>query len=301
MQTVLLVVCGCLLLLMAALFTKIYLLKKAAKELEQGLRMRMTEETNTLIDISSNDKAMRKLATVINTELRELRKRRQRFEQGDQELKNAVTNISHDLRTPLTAIYGYLDLLEEEEKSETVERYLEVIRNRAGMLTQLTEELFRYSIVMSGENELTMEPVDVAAVLEESVAGFYTALQEQGIAPVIQMPEQKVVRTLDRAALSRIFSNLLNNAVKYSDGDLSITLSESGELVFTNSASGLDEVQVEKLFGRFYTVEAARHSTGLGLTIAKTLTEQIGGSIAATYRDGQLSICIVFPEENGIQ
>ena len=106
---------------------------------------------------------------------------------------------------------------------------------------------------------------------------------------------------MDRAALSRIFSNLLNNAVKYSDGDLSITLSESGELVFTNSASGLDEVQVEKLFGRFYTVEAARHSTGLGLTIAKTLTEQIGGSIAATYRDGQLSICIVFPEEKDIQ
>jgi len=100
-------------------------------------------DSNTLIDISSNDKYMRHLANEINIQLRKLQAERRKFQKGDLELKNAVTNISHDLRTPLTAIYGYLDLLEQEEKSETVNRYIAVIRNRTKMLKQLMQ--FKYS------------------------------------------------------------------------------------------------------------------------------------------------------------
>ncbi len=107
------------------------------------------------------------------------------------------------------------------------------------------------------------------------------------------MPEKPVVRTLDRSALSRVFSNLLTNAVKYSDGDLDITLFETGEITFANTAPGLDEVQVGRLFDRFYTVEAARKSTGLGLAIARTLIEQMGGAIAARYEEGRLVIHII--------
>lgn len=114
--------------------------------------------------------------------------------------------------------------------------------------------------------------------------------------PDIQIPEAKVVRVLDRSALARVFSNLLNNAIKYSDGDLDITLSETGEIIFTNNASDLTPVQVGKLFDRFYTVEAARKSTSLGLAIAKTLVEQMKGQITAKYENHILSICIFFPE-----
>jgi signal transduction histidine kinase len=133
-------------------------------------------------------------------------------------------------------------------------------------------------------------------VLEESIAAFYAALKEKGITPDIHMPERKVSRCLDRYALSHVFSNLLNNAIKYSDGDLEITLSESGEIIFCNRASGLNEVQVGKLFDRFYTVEAARKSTGLGLAIARSLVEQMNGTIHAAYENGRLSIRIYFPE-----
>ena len=93
-----------------------------------------------------------------------------------------------------------------------------------------------------------------------------------------------------------MFSNLLNNAVKYSDGDLDIILTKSGEIIFTNTASGLNEVQAGKLFDRFYTVEAARKSTGLGLAIARTLMEQMNGTISANYEKNRLSLCILLPD-----
>ena len=231
-------------MIIMALLVKIRILQKAAEEIENAFADRLITDTNTLIDISSRDKYMRNLANAVNVQLRKLRTERHRFQQGDTELKNAVTNISHDLRTPLTAICGYLDLLEQEETSEAVERYIEVIRNRAEILTQLTEELFRYSVILSSETNMVREPIAINGVLEESIAAFYTALNERNITPNIQIPENKVIRNLDRSALSRVFSNLLNNAMKYSDGDLDITLSEEGEIIFTNTASGLNEVQI---------------------------------------------------------
>lgn len=289
------VLIGMMAVTIAVLLGKICMLQKSAREIESAFADRLITETNTLIDISSKDRYMRSLANAINVQLRKLRRERHRFRQGDTELKNAVTNISHDLRTPLTAICGYLDLLEQEEKSETIERYLEVVRNRTELLTQLTDELFRYSVIISGERDTVKEPVVINGVLEESIAAFYTAFKERGIVPDIHMPEKKIIRTLDRSSLMRVFSNLLNNAMKYSDGDLDITLSDAGEIIFTNTAPGLDEVQVGKLFERFYTVEAASKSTGLGLAIARTLVEQMNGMISAKYENGRLSISIFFP------
>ena len=290
------VVIGILVFMMGVLVVKIYLLQKAAREIKEGFADRLITDTNTLIDISSHDKYMRELANTINIQLRKLRADRHRFQQGDMELKNAVSNISHDLRTPLTAICGYLDLLEQEEKSTTVERYIEVIRNRTEILKQLIEELFRYSVIITTEDDITKEAVEINRVLEESIAAFYVTLNERKIVPSIKMPKSKVIYYLNGSALSRVFSNLLNNAIKYSDGDLDITLSETGEIIFANTASGLNEVQVGKLFDRFYTVEAARKSTGLGLAIAKTLVEQMNGTISAKYENNRLSICILFSD-----
>lgn len=282
-------------LLVIAMAIKIYLLKKTAKEIADAFTDRLKADTNTLIDISCNDRYMRNLANVINIQLRKLRKEWHRFQRGNMEFKDAITNISHDLRTPLTAIFGYLDLLEQEKTEDAVKRYIEIIRNRAEMLKQLTEELFRYSVILTAESNMEKESVTINSVLEESIAAFYTDLNERSITPNIQIPEEKVIRTLDRSALARVFSNLLNNAIKYSDGDLDITLLETGKIIFTNTASGLNEVQVGKLFDRFYTVEAARKSTGLGLAIAKTLIEQMNGTISAEYENNKLSICVFLP------
>ena len=275
-----------LLIIIVFLTLKICLMKKSAQEISEAFLDRLTEDTNTLIDISSRDRHMRELAREINIQLNKLKEERHRFQQGDMELKDAVTNISHDIRTPLTAVCGYLDLLDREEKSEDAARYL----SRTEILRQLTEELFRYSVFTSSADGTPAEPVVLNRLLEESISAFYAVLRQREITPRITLSEEKVRRTLSRSACSRLFGNLISNALKYSDGDLEITLKDTGEIIFSNHASRLDEIQVGRLFDRFYTVEtASSRSNGLGLSIART--------ISAGYEDGVLQICILFPEK----
>ena len=276
--------------LLAYLLVLRHSLREAAEELDEKLRT----DTNTLISISSGDQAMQSLVTHINWQLQALRRERLRLHSGNAELTAAVTNVSHDLRTPLTAICGYLDLLEQEPQTEAAARYLAVIRERTDAMRALTEELFRYSVLTATADELHTEPVCLNDVLEQSLAGFYGALSARGITPKIRIPEAAVIRKLDAAALRRIFDNILSNAVKYSDGDLTIHLRPDGSVTFSNRASSLSRVQAERLFDRFYTVETARNSTGLGLSIAKLLTEKMGGTITAEYESGHLQICIAF-------
>lgn len=134
----------------------------------------------------------------------------------------------------------------------------------------------------------------MVSVLEESVVGFYGPLKVRGIELVIHMPDGPVVRRLNRAALFRVFGNILSNALKYSAGDLEIILLESGHVSFSNTAPDLDDIQVGRLFDRFFTVEAARSSTGLGLAIAKTLVERMDGTIDAQLQAETLTIRISF-------
>lgn len=285
--------CGTLIIALAVSVIKNIILRKSMDEICTEFRRNISEDTNVLISISSGDKTAKHLAMTINQELHQLRKLQQRYASGDRELKEAVTNISHDLRTPLTAINGYLDLLEREEKSETVQRYLLQIQNRTEVLKNLTEELFRYSVVTSSQ-ELKAERMDVVRALEESLLSFYAVMQEKGIQPEIDLPQEPVYRELDAGAVSRIFSNIISNALKYSDGDLSVVMGADGCITFTNTAPNLNAVAVGRLFDRFYTVEASRNSTGLGLSIAKVLIERMGGSISAQFQDGKLNIMIKF-------
>ena len=164
-------------------------------------------------------------------------------------------------------------------------------------MRHLTEELFRYSVYTSVSGGTPDEPVILNRCLEDSISALYAALKQKHITPEISMPEQKIVRMLNRNALSRIFGNIISNAVKYSDGDLVITLDKDGGITFANHASALDEIRVGRLFDRFYTVESASaDSTGLGLSIAKVLTEQMGEEISAEYEDGMIRVKLSFPK-----
>lgn len=295
------VLCIILIVLLVILSIKIILLRKAAKEIRTGFSDKLEHDTNTLITLSTRDRHMRLLAADINTQLRLLRTLRRRYQQGDQELKNAVTNISHDLRTPLTAICGYLDLLESEEKSENVQRYLRMITNRTELLRSLTEELFRYSIVVSSAEDpqnTDRKWIDLRGTLEESLAFYYDAMKQKNISPEISMPEDPVRRYLEISSLSRILNNIIGNALKYSDGDFSVLLKEDGTILFSNTAHSLTPVTAARLFDRFYTVETGRNSTGLGLSIAKILTEYLGGSIKADYQNEKLIITLCFPNDD---
>ncbi|WP_455014697.1 sensor histidine kinase [Hominenteromicrobium sp.] len=295
MEWILWAACAALLIAVLVLAVRVYLLRRSAWEIAAGLAERISTDTNTLIGISSRDRAMRALAESVNTELRALRRERRRLQQGDRELREAVTNISHDLRTPLTAICGYLELLGREEKSAAAARYLGQIENRTAALTRLTEELFRYSLVLADE-AVELQPVVLNRVLEESLLAQYGAFQARGLAPAVQMPQAPVTRRLDPAALSRIYDNILSNALKYAEGDLAVTLLPDGTAAFSNTARGLTQTEVGRLFDRFYTVETGRSATGLGLSIARLLTERMGGTIGAAYSGEKLTVRVCFPE-----
>ena len=287
---------GVLICIIAALFIKLLLMKKDVNEIETAFRDRISSETNTLIGISHQDKSMRSLASQINIQLSKLRDERHRFQQGDKELKDAVTNISHDLRTPLTAICGYLQLLHDEKISDKAALYLEQIENRTESLKQLTEELFKYSVVTSTQ-ESFREKTDVGRVLEECLVSFYGAMSQKNMNPEISMTDIPVERFLDPNALNRIFSNIISNALKYSDGDFCVNMDDEGAVTFSNTAANLDAVTAGRLFDRFYTEQTGRNSTGLGLSIAKLLTERMGGEIRSEYSDKRLYITVFFPEK----
>ena len=270
-------------------------LRGALKEVARELADKLQTDTNTLISLSSGDRAVRALAAQMNTQLQVLRQERLKLQHGDAERKAAITNVSHDLRTPLTAICGYIDLLEQEPLPERPRRYLKILRERTETMRTLTEELLRYCVSTAAEEELTPGPLDLRAVLEQSLAGLYGTLTRRSIQPRIELPEGPVSRDLDPAALRRIYDNILSNAAKYSAGDLTVRLGPDGTALFENSAGSLDPVQVQRLFDRYFTVQSASGSTGLGLSIARQLTQRMGGSIRADFRDGRLCVSVRFP------
>ena len=289
------ILCILLAAALAAALLKIRLLRHDIRHISKQLGRLLPENTNEPLTTQSGDREIRAVAVQLNKQLDLLRQQQRKYLSGDLELKNAVTNISHDLRTPLTAIKGYLDLLRSEPLSAEAERYLNIIAERTEQMHQLTEEMFRYSLILSGDNEVTVETVCINTVLEESIAGFFGALTCRGITPEITMPEQQIFCKCNRTALMRIFANLLQNAMKYSRGDLRITLSADGTAVFENHTESVAYTHIEHLFDRFYTVDSAQHSTGLGLAIARTLTEQTGGTIRAEFESDLLRMILTFP------
>lgn len=286
--------CAALGIAAVALSADLLLDRRALDDLRRDMGAKLEQDTNTLLTTAGGSPALRRLAADLNDQLRLLREQRQRYQTGNRELKEMVTNISHDLRTPLTAICGYLELLEREELPPRAREELSIIAERAGALKQLTGELLQYAVAGSPDAYKSRETVSLNREVEDCAAAFYAALKERGIAPEITLPQAPVLRRLSRAALSRILGNVMSNAVRYSDGDLRITLTDEGEICFANHAAALDDVTVGRLFDRFYTVENGRDGTGLGLSIARELTEAMGGTIEASLQKGVFSVRVQF-------
>ncbi len=280
--------------IVATLGVKIWLLHRGVKALRLDLAQKLDRDTNTLLSLPCRDRELRRLAAALNQELRLLREERLRYQQGDRDVKEAVVNVSHDLRTPLTALAGYVELLKGEALPPDASRYLRQIEGRTKAMKAMTEELFRYSLA-ADETALTLEPVDLRAAVEESLLSFYGAFQQKGAVPQVFLPESPVVRQVDRGALSRVLGNILANALKYSGGDLAVTVTQRGQMIFSNLAPGLDPISAGRLFDRFYTVESSRQSTGLGLSIAKELAQRMDGSIGSNFQNGTLTVWVEFP------
>lgn len=276
------------------LLLKIIAIKSEIANIEKSLSIILNSDTNNLITVSSNDKSLKKLATSLNKSLKTLRKLELEYKQGNQELKTSITNISHDLRTPLTAIRGYLDLIDKDNFTNKQLEYIKIIDNKVKDLTELTEQLFDFSKSIDIYNEMERKNICINNILEDSIVSFYGLFKEHNISPKIEICEEKIIRLLNENMVKRIFENIISNAIKYSEDDFKIKLKSNGTIEFSNKTKLLDVTSLEKIFNRYYTVKNAKKSNGIGLSIAKQLVELNNGNIKAKYENNYLIFEINF-------
>lgn len=290
MNSLLYIIISILIFILMILIVKILLFRKSIRKITVDLIRILKSDTNNLLAITTGDKEIAKLANTLNTELKYLRKQKLQYENGNQELKRSITNISHDIRTPLTAISGYIDLIKENKNKQKQEKYINIVERKTNDLIDLTEQLFDYSKTIDNIPNIKKEKICINELLEESIANFYTKFKEKNVTPIIRMSNKKIYKTIDKNTIIRVFENIISNAIKYSGGDFELLLDDNGKIIFSNKATLLDVTTVEKIFDRYYTVENAKKSTGLGLSIAKQLVELNGGDITGKYEKGKLII-----------
>jgi signal transduction histidine kinase len=279
---------------------KIVLLRRGFDELTENIEDQVSGKTQIPVTLTTSDPHARHTAEILNRELKNLDRERNEYLDGNRKVAEAVTGISHDIRTPLTAINSYLDLMADEKDEALKAQYLERIKSRTLSLSDLADELFKYSTSTDPERypvqteSVSSEPIDICRVLEECMLSFYAGFKKRGIEPDIEIPDEPVFVLCDKKSANRIFENIIGNAIKYANNDLKVKLDPKGQVIFSNPAPDLTPVSAAKLFDRYFTVNEGHASTGLGFSIAKELITRNNGTIEADLKDGILMITVSF-------
>lgn len=254
----------------------------------------INSDTNAEILISSRQKEIKYFVKDINKTIKEYKKLRNNYYHNSLKLKQQIINLSHDLRTPITVIIGYLDLLEERGINN---KELEVIKRRINELKDLTEDLFRFVIIE--ETNLVKEKLDVVNLLKESVLSFYNNFVKKNLKVSIYIKVDSLYIMANKEALNRVFNNIFSNIIKYADTDLVIMV-ENRQVIFKNHTKLIDKVKIGKIFDRFFTVNYKENSTGLGLDIARDIIEKLGYNISADLDNDIFSLIINFKGKDRI-
>ena len=220
---------------------------------------------------------------------------------SEAELKEAITSLSHDIRTPLTSMDGYIQLLAQADNEEERRRYLSVILSRTESLKNMLEELFTYTKLQNESYVLPLEKTDFSACVFDAVFSFYNDFEEKGIEPEIDFTEKRLFINGNSGALRRILQNIIKNALEHGESRIVFSMyCEGGSAFFrcSNNFNGACRIDAGQVFKSFYKADPARtnSSTGLGLAIAKGLTEKTGGSISAEVKASLFSVTLRFPE-----
>lgn len=220
--------------------------------------------------------------------------------ENEEKLRASITNMSHDLRTPLTSIIGYLQMIKSEKQSEGDKKeYIEIVERRTKALQQLINSFYDLSRIEGNEYKFNYKKVNLSNVLCENIAVFYNDFINNNIEPIIEVEENIKEIISDDVAISRIFSNLIGNMIKHGENFVKITLKQEDNLIvteFINNVTEVTEENLDKLFDRFYTVDNSRSdkNTGLGLYITKILVERLGYFIDAKMEEENLIIRIMW-------
>ena len=257
----------------------------------------ISERTHKILDVSLSDPFLESMAANINRSIYLQEKMRINEVQRERAIRDDIANISHDLRTPLTAMIGYLSLSKEEKDFLQKSLYIDIALQKAMSLQSLVDNFFEMSYIDSDACQIQLISLDLNKIIRDELLASYCEFENHSITPLIELPEHPVMILGNELAIERIIQNLIANAISYSTGQIEVCLKmkgEGAELIVRNSSHFISDQEREKIFDRFYRASTERISghAGLGLYIAKQLILKQGGSVRSNYKDGMFAIIV---------
>lgn len=280
--------------------TLFLLSQKEVKNLINQLEEINSKETNQRVQISGGNKQYKQLAISINQIIEARKNTQKEYMRMERELREAIANISHDLRTPLTSILGYLQLLEKGQlEAEKQKQYLNVIQGRAENLKGLIENFYELSKLNSGTYPLEYQRIHIDRIFCELMANFYQDFMDKNLKLQMNIEENLPSIWTDEKAITRILLNLIQNTLRYAKKDIKVNISEEEKWIkvaITNEAGELKEEDIPQLFDRFFMANRVRNGkgTGVGLAVVKKLASMINAEVGAELEEQRVTIWVSF-------
>lgn len=255
------------------------------RQISQKLSDILDQDSDEKVMVFTDNKALQELCAQINRLLLNRRKTRADYRKREISYKKMLSNISHDIKTPLTVILGYLEMMRLTDEGNEELRKVEA---KALQVMELINQFFTLAKLEAGDMDIEIGKMNISELCRESMLGYYDILQGRDFAVELSIPEKDMFVRGETRAVDRILNNLISNAVRYGgDGKyIGLALRESGGYVYidiTDKGKGIEKAFAQNVFDRLYTLEDSRNreiqGNGLGLTIAKNLALQLGGDI----------------------
>ncbi len=299
-MAILITACIVLFLLCVWLVVYIFRLKAGMKDIKNELILTRDKEYNRQLTVDLMDDNLSEMTAEMNRNLDYQKKLKEKSEAAELSLKQSVSDIAHDLRTPLTVISGNLQMLKKEcELSPAAMEYIRASEDRCRALKVMADDFFELSVLESDYSAATLEKVSFTNELMQFIVDNEAVIRANNLEPEVVFPEKTVFIMADRVLLSRMLGNLLNNVIKYAKDSFSLVLSENKEeciVTFSNQIDGERVIDTTQLFERTYRADKARSGSGagLGLYIVKLLAEKQNAKVFAKVENNILSIGVNF-------
>jgi signal transduction histidine kinase len=274
--------------------------QRQVKDICRQLAFLMEHDSNMMIHREIDAGGIGTLADRLNDLLDLRRKEQKRYLEKEKLIAETYTNLSHDIRTPLTSLDGYFELLEDCTDRGEQKRYLGIIHERIKSLNGMLEELFTFTKLKNESYRLKLEPVCLNRVLKETVFSYYDEWIKLEITPDIRIADSPMYLRGNKQGLERVIQNVIKNGLDHGEKQICIALEEENgcaKLQIGNQTAHPEQINIEHVFERFYKADEARSrtSTGLGLSIAQEMVKRMDGEIAATLEGNEFVIRMLFP------
>lgn len=280
------------------LVAALYSLKRQIKHILLQIKEMNEGESNKYLSISLINKDIIELAAEFNRKIESEEELRRSVIDHETRLKESIANISHDFRTPLTSIIGYIQLIQKSKIDEVQRRNLNIISKKSYELKNLVDDFFELAVLESNETALSFNRINIGNLISDIILENIQMLEEAKLNLEFNIPDNSYFINVDEKMFRRIMQNLISNAVKYSTKDIIISLVKKDrvQIKVKNSIRTTEDINTERIFERFYMEDKSRSKkgTGLGLAIVKLLTEKMNGTIMAESENGYLEIVIEF-------